>query len=184
MKRALLAQREKLAADAKARTSTGAGGGVRAKGEAYFQVVHFSILDNHIHLIVEASDRRTLGRGIAGLEVRIARRINARIGRKGSLWSGRYHRRDLRTPSEVRGVLRYVLMNARKHYRHVGDRSFADPLTSAATFDGFARSPVVFDDDNPWPRVVPRTWLLGVGWRTHGLLDPAEAPAASARSIR
>jgi hypothetical protein len=24
----------------------------------------------------------------------------------------------------------------------------------------------------------PRTWLLAVGWRRHGLIDPAEVPGA------
>jgi hypothetical protein len=31
-----------------------------------------------------------------------------------------------------------------------------------------------------WPRVEPRTWLLRVAWRSHGLIDPADAPARSA----
>jgi hypothetical protein len=87
---------------------------------------------------------------------------------------------DLRTPTETRNALRYVLMNTQKHYRVMGDRNFADPYSSAATFDGFTRAPATFEDATPWAWVRPRTWLLGVGWRTHGLLDPAEPPASSA----
>jgi REP element-mobilizing transposase RayT len=143
-----------------------------------FQVVHFSIQSNHVHLIVEAPDKRALARGVAGLEIRIARRLNKVLRRKGRFWSERYHRRDLRTPTETRNALRYVLMNTQKHYRVIGDRNFADPYSSAATFDGFTRAPATFDDDNPWAWVKPRTWLLGVGWRKHGLLDPADAPLA------
>ena len=148
VKRVLLAQREML----------------REKGLEHFQVVHFTIQRDHLHLIVEAPDKRGLARGVAGLEVRIARRINAVLKRKGRFWSERYHRRDLRTPTETRNALRYVLMNAQKHHRVIGDRAFADPLSSAASFDGYTRLPATFEDRDPWPRVAPRTWLLGVGW--------------------
>jgi hypothetical protein len=93
--------------------------------------------------------------------------------------SARYHRRDLRTPTETRNVLRYVLLNLQKHYRGYGDRGFADPKSSAPSFDGYSRPPLVLDDTEPWPSVVRRTWLLGIGWRRHGLLDPAEVPPSS-----
>jgi REP element-mobilizing transposase RayT len=146
-------------------------------GAKHFQVVHFTIQSDHLHLIVEAPDKRGLARGVAGLEIRIARRVNRLLGRKGGFWKERYHRRDLRTPTETRNALRYVLLNTQKHYRVIGDRSFADPYSSAATFDGFTRAPATFDEATPWAWVKPRTWLLGVGWRKHGLLDPAEAPA-------
>jgi REP element-mobilizing transposase RayT len=150
------------------------------KGAKHFQVVHFTIQSDHLHLIVEAPDKRGLARGVAGLEIRIARRLNRALHRKGRFWKERYHRRDLRTPTETRNVLRYVLLNTQKHYRVIGDRNFADPFSSAATFDGFTRRPTTFDDATPWAWVKPRTWLLGVGWKQRGLLDPAEAPASAA----
>ena len=148
-------------------------------GAKHFQVVHFTIQRDHLHLIVEAADRRGIARGVMGLEIRLARRINALLGRKGSFWADRYHRHDLRTPTETRNALRYVLLNTQKHHRVIGDRNFADPGSSAATFDGFARPPWIFDDDLRWPRVEPRTWLLGTGWRHRGLIDPADIPASS-----
>ena len=147
------------------------------KGANHFHVVHFTIQADHLHLIVEAPDKRGLGRGVAGLEIRIARRVNRLLGRKGRFWKERYHRHDLRTPTETRNALRYVLLNTQKHVRVIGDRNFADPFSSAATFDGFTRRPVTFEDATPWAWVKPRTWLLGVGWRRHGLLDPAVPPS-------
>jgi REP element-mobilizing transposase RayT len=166
VKRALLTQREDL----------------DEKGAKHFQVVHFTIQSDHLHLIVEAPDKRGLARGVAGLEIRIARRLNRLLHRKGRFWKERYHRRDLRTPTETRNALRYVLLNTQKHYRVIGDRDFADPYSSAPTFDGFTRPPATFDDAAPWAWVKPRTWLLGVGWRQRlGLLDPAEAPAPARR---
>ena len=153
------------------------------RGAEHFQVVHFTIQADHLHLIVEASDKRGLARGIAGLEVRIARRLNVLLGRRGRFWSDRYHRRDLRTPTETRNVLRYMLLNSQKHHRVIGDRAFADPHSSAASFDGFARPPATFETRDPWPWVKPRTWLLGVGWRRNGLLDPADVPPSSPHRI-
>ena len=46
---------------------------LEAKGTKHFHVVHFTIQVDHLHLIVEAPDKRRLARGVAGLEVRIAR---------------------------------------------------------------------------------------------------------------
>jgi REP element-mobilizing transposase RayT len=59
--------------------------------EAQFRVVHFSIQNTHIHLIVEAGNRERLSRGITGLAVRLARRLN-----QGSVFFDRYHARPLR----------------------------------------------------------------------------------------
>jgi hypothetical protein len=39
--------------------------------------VHFTIQSDHLHLIVEAPDKRGLARGVAGLEIRIARGCSA-----------------------------------------------------------------------------------------------------------
>ena len=41
-----------------------------------FRLVHYSVLSNHIHLLVEAEDRPSLSRGLQGLLVRIARGLN------------------------------------------------------------------------------------------------------------
>ena len=38
-------------------------------------VTDFSILSNHLHLIVEALDRKTLSRGMQGVKIRIAKAI-------------------------------------------------------------------------------------------------------------
>lgn len=150
-----------------------------------FRVVEFNVLGNHVHLIVEAAGHEALARGMQGLSVRFARRINARLGRRGSLFSERYHARALRTPREVRNALRYVLLNAR-HHAAAGGRVLApgwvDPYSSAPWFEGW-RGPI--RRDQPWmerlgrlarPTARAKTWLLTVGWRRHGLLETDEVP--------
>lgn len=57
-----------------------------------FRLVHFSVQSNHLHLIAEARDRRSLSLAMQGLSVRVARAVNRRLGRLGRLFAGRYHR--------------------------------------------------------------------------------------------
>jgi REP element-mobilizing transposase RayT len=85
--------------------------------DGLFRVNHFSVQDDHVHLIVEAEDRVRLWRGVQWLSSRVARAVNVLHGRRGRVWRDRYHRRDLKTPREVRNALVYVLMNIRKHAR-------------------------------------------------------------------
>ncbi len=151
-------------------------GALRAGGERFgMRLVHFSVQSNHVHAVVEAQDARSLSRGMRGLVVRIARALNLLWRRAGRLFADRFHARILRTPREVRNALAYVLCNARNHgLRLLG----VDPCSSGAAFDGWARAghassahahskPVVF---------APRTWLLAIGWRRHGLIRVDEVP--------
>jgi REP element-mobilizing transposase RayT len=104
-----------------------------AMGRASFRVVHVTVLTNHVHLLAEAGGADALARGMQGLAIRIARRVNRVAGRTGRLWRDRYHVRILRTPREVRLALCYVLQNARRHAtdeRRVLDPEWIDPRSS------------------------------------------------------
>jgi putative transposase len=103
-----------------------------------FRLVHYSVQGNHVHLLVEAPDRRALSRAMKGLGVRLAKALNRVMGRSGPVIGDRYHAHVLRTPSEVKAARHYMLTNARKHYGY----AHADPYTSQSAM------------------VVARTWLL------------------------
>ncbi len=118
-----------------------------------FRLVHYSVQSNHIHLLVEAPSARSLARALQGLSVRLARRLNAAMHRKGSVFADRYHSRVLKTPLEVRNALRHVLNNAGRHSSasdpglgSLGRTSVRsarvnpiplDPYSSAVWFDGW-----------------------------------------------
>lgn len=137
-----------------------------------FRVVHFSVQTDHLHLVVEAETSDALVRGIQGLSVRCARAINRRAGRRGAVWSGRYHARALATPREVRAGLAYVLLNFRKHLRAPAT---VDPRSSGPWFDGWSRP--VPEPREPCPTAGPRTWLGICGWRrAGGAIDVREMP--------
>ena len=117
------------------------------------QVIHFSLQRNHLHLIVESRDRDTLSRGMQGLASILARRINRIQGQQGALWAERYHARELRTPTEVRNAMKYVLDN---HRHHRIATHCIDEYSSAAWLDR---------EDAPDSPVRPgRTWLIRIGW--------------------
>ena len=126
---------------------------------------------DHLHLIVEAGDRRSLTAGLRGLAVWIARNVNHRVGTRGNVVRDRYHERPLRTPREVRNAIVYVLQN---HRHHVRDPHRIDPWSSAAWFDGFSAAVPPLSTESPV--APPQTWLAKTGWRRFGPLDPDEAP--------
>jgi len=80
------------------------------------RLCHFSVQRDHLHLVVEAANREALSRALHALAIRIARAINRVLGRKGRVFADRYHMRILKTPTEVKNALRYVLENRWKHH--------------------------------------------------------------------
>ena len=151
-----------------------------------FRVAHYSLQGDHAHLIVEAHGKEALGRGMMSIGARLARAVN-RVGRRsGPVLDGRYHHRSLRSPREVRRALAYVLLNARRHLaksRGVSRSAPAhlDGASSARWFDGWRPEVASRFPETKAGREVarPRTWLLRLGWRRHGLVDPSEVPGAT-----
>ncbi len=105
------------------------------------------------------------------------------------MFTDRYHAVILRSPRQVRNCLAYVLNN----WRHHGERASSlsrpwrvDPYSSALAFDGWKereasgfryRVPEGYDGAVVW---LPKTWLLRLGWRRHGLVSVHEVPGAGA----
>jgi len=147
---------------------------LRESNRDWFRVIHYSVQENHVHLIVEAEDAKSLASGVRGLVVRIARRVNRVLQRRGRFWADRWHGRALNGPRQVRNALVYVLQNHQKHTR----KASLDPLSSAAAFDGFATTiPRSFRGVGPPWMVAAKTWLLKIGWRRRGLIRLDEGPA-------
>ena len=118
------------------------------------RICHYSVQGNHVHLLVEASDKRALSSAMRSLAIRMGLGLNRLMGTKGRVVAHRYHARALRTPTEVRNALGYVLHNRRKHadeQQRSLRADFVDPYSSAA--------PHAFTPP------APRTWLLATGWR-------------------
>ncbi len=165
-----------------------------------FRIVHLSIQRTHIHLLVEATNRTVLAKGMQGFQVSAARRLNAAVSarsgrlRRGSVFNDRYHARIIRMPHDARRALAYVLNNWRKHDEHVDQHLrgwVVDLFSSAPIFDGWMdvdpRRLSLPRDYAPLPVSRPSTWLLRDGWRQHGLISsrhvPGETASASAALV-
>ena len=140
---------------------------LRVGGDRFdVRVIRFSVQGNHIHLVVEATHRRALARAIQGLSIRVAKGLNRMMGRKGRVFDDRYHARVLRTPTEVRHAIRYVLENARKHAAQRGETyapGYVDPYSSAGAPD-VSLPPA-------------QTWLLRTGKRAGSCAASGRHPA-------
>jgi len=101
-----------------------------------FRLVHYSVQGNHVHLLVEAQDEKSLSRGMNGLGVRVAKGLNRLMQRHGKVLDDRYHGHILRTPTEVRRARTYLLTNAQKHYGKNGPDPYASrlPVVGPETF--------------------------------------------------
>ncbi|MBY0471700.1 hypothetical protein K2X30_11085 [bacterium] len=138
-------------------------------------VVHFAVLSNHIHLILEPRQHATLGGVFQSLGISFSKRLNAFLKRSGAVFADRYHLRVLRTPRETRNAIHYVLANFGKHTGTNVIRM--DPFSSAFQFQGWRKlraGPLVFETTawseqglEVWLREIlssPKTWLLRTGW--------------------
>ena len=123
-----------------------------ALGRFGLRVVQFSVMGNHIHLIVEADSSRSLSRGMQGLSIRIAKALNRLMNLGGAVFSDHFHSRILRTPTELVHAIAYVLGN---HGHHFGGTGAVDRFSSAG----------LNPDRRERVLAHPRTWLLRNGWR-------------------
>lgn len=101
-----------------------------------FRLVHFNVLGNHVHLIVEAGSQQALSLGMRKLAHSISRRLNARSveraggsldprgntplsarpGWLGRVFADRYHAHCLASARETENAVSYVLQNAQRHF--------------------------------------------------------------------
>jgi REP element-mobilizing transposase RayT len=144
-----------------------------------FGLCHYVVMGNHLHLIVEADDERCLARGLQGLAIRLAKRVNRAAGRRGRFFADRYHAHVLKTPTEVHRALSYVLLNLRKHEAELHPSAAAhasrglDPFSSGAWFDGWhepSRAIAHLRRGDPPVVLTPRSWLLRGGWKRVGTI--------------
>jgi putative transposase len=120
----------------------------KARQNQSLRLVEFSVLGNHLHLIVEADSSTRLSRGVQGLCIRMARALNDALKRSGRVFADHFHSRLLKSPTEVVNAIRYVLENAARHF---GETASVDAFSSEA-------------EENAGVLTAPAGWLLQRGW--------------------
>jgi REP-associated tyrosine transposase len=138
-----------------------------ARGKFGLRLVHFSVLSNHLHLIVEADDSESLSRGMQGLCIRLAKALNRLLGRAGRLFADHYHSHLLRTPTEVLSSIKYVQNSAERHYGEPGPDWCSSTAPDAKAILAEAKG-----------------WLLKAGWKLGGARPPKPSPPKLFRLMR
>ncbi len=149
-----------------------------------FRVVHISIQANHIHLIVEADDKAALAAGMKAFQVSAARKLNAALGRTGTVFPDHYHLEIIDSPRQTRNALAYVLNNWRKHREDKTSETrhwHVDPFSTARSFFGWREANLALprselDGEPALPVARPESWLLREGWKKHGPVSAFEVP--------
>jgi REP element-mobilizing transposase RayT len=139
----------------------------KARGRFGMRLVEFSVLGNHLHLVVEADSSEALSRGMQGLGIRIACALNAVLGRRGTVFADHYDARLLSTPTELARAIRYVVQNAAHHYGERGTDFFSSRAPDAGEV-----------------LIAPKGWLLTAGWRRAGPRDRIEPSASGSAAVK
>jgi hypothetical protein len=147
-------------------------------------VVEFSVQADHVHLLVEAQGRSALLAGVRGLSIRLARRLNRLLFRRGRAVADRWHGRMLTSPRAVRHTLAYLFGNFRKHGERI--KGLVDVCSSAPYFARFSEcagstpfaigSPFLASRAPPSVVLPAESWLLRSGWLRYGPLSIFEGP--------
>ena len=91
-----------------------------AAAHGIIRIVHASIQRTHIHLLVEAKDKKALAVGMQSFQISAAKHLNVAVGkmrreprRRGTVFPDRYHAEIITSPTQARRALAYVLSNFR-----------------------------------------------------------------------
>ena len=145
-----------------------------AAQRARFRIIHLSLQHDHIHLLVEAESAALLASGMHGFKISAARHINTALAvdglrRRGRVFADRYHVVVIRSPSQARNVLAYILQNWRKHgedRRGIARTWLVDRFSSGILFAGWKE----LEGKAPWTSppgyealvvASPQSWLSG-----------------------
>jgi len=137
------------------------------------RIAHYSVQGNHLHVIAETEGRAALSSRMRGFAVRLARALNRMMGRRrGRVFAERYHLHVLRTRSEVRNAVRYVLLNHQKHAAQAGSVGITvDPYSTGPWFEHWPKDVVRVRWSvvtGPPPIVEPQSSLLKNAWQARG----------------
>jgi REP element-mobilizing transposase RayT len=156
------------------------------------RIVHISLQRTHVHLLVEASDANALASGMQGFQVSAARNINTLLGegkyrrRRGRVFADRYHLTVVKSPTQARHTISYILSNWRKHGEDkegLASTWLVDPFSSGISFPDWKE---LEGKDLMWPirqtydpLMVrrPASWLLSEGWKLSGEISAREVPS-------
>lgn len=127
------------------------------------RIIHFSLLHNHIHLIVEADSNEILTRGMRSFTVTFAKRIQ-----QGRVQLERYHLHVLKSIRETKNAIKYVPFNNQRHGSIIIDEysSLLHVSNAVAMIKAFAKEKKVslkIKEGNPSvPLSLPQSYFAQI----------------------
>ena len=164
-----------------------------------FRIIHVSIQQTHVHMLVEAAHKEALSSGMQSFQISAAKHLNAAVSikrvargeprRRGTVFPDRFHQEIITSPRQARHALAYVLNNWRKHREDASGLTRqwnVDAFSTGMLFPGWKEregEPLLWrwrDTYEPLIVYLPSTWLLQHGWKKHGAIPFRYVPSASA----
>lgn len=109
------------------------------------RILHFALLSNHIHLIIEPRGAEIFFNAMKSLTSRLgihirrwaATRVTKKLDALGfGLFRGRYDVQVIKTPQQMKHALKYVLLNPAKHFKKA---PYLDMFTSGVVFTNWKK---------------------------------------------
>ena len=69
------------------------------------------VMPDHIHAVIQLGSKQTLPRLMQSFKSFTAKEINARLGRRGSLWQATYYEHGIRRDESLKAIIRYCYQN-------------------------------------------------------------------------
>ncbi len=79
--------------------------------QARYRLLVWTLMPNHVHVLLETMEGWPLGRIVHSWKTWTAKKINAHLGRTGTVWQREYHDRYIRDGEHLANVTRYIEQN-------------------------------------------------------------------------
>ena len=79
--------------------------------EKHITLLAWVLMPDHMHLLLELDDSKTLSASMARINSCIAKAVNEALDRHGPIWQGAYFDRGLRRNEDIDIAIRYLLNN-------------------------------------------------------------------------
>lgn len=100
------------------------------------KIIHYTLEFDHVHLLVEATDKVSTSKGMQSFGITFSKGINKIKNLKGRVFKTRYHYRKLNSAREIKNVLNYILGNSIKHKQ---SSSIITPYNSLLAVNDFSK---------------------------------------------
>ena len=79
--------------------------------EKYLKWMCIMVMPDHVHIVIELGDKRSLAQVVYSFKRFTANQINIHLGQKGQVWQDSYHDHGIRNDESLKEIIRYFYEN-------------------------------------------------------------------------